>query len=106
MPEAKIGSLIRSTTSNSSDAWARWAARWVEGTLLWAASIGANTADKQMAIRIYRSDDGGRSWSRTRPRLSMQVQKPVQLDHRLNHSPAARAFREPLKNFTPLPCMK
>jgi hypothetical protein len=34
-----------------------------EGTLLWAGSIGSNTADKHMAIRIYRSDDEGRSWS-------------------------------------------
>jgi hypothetical protein len=34
-----------------------------EGTLLWAGSIGNNTANKDMAIRIYRSDDEGRSWS-------------------------------------------
>lgn len=31
-----------------------------EGTLLWA---GSNTADKHMAIRVYRRDDEGRSWS-------------------------------------------
>jgi hypothetical protein len=34
-----------------------------EGTLLWAGSIGNNTADQHMAIRIFRSDDEGRSWS-------------------------------------------
>jgi hypothetical protein len=34
-----------------------------EGTLLWAASIGNNTADKHMAIRVYRSGDEGRTWS-------------------------------------------
>ncbi|HEY0799309.1 MAG TPA: sialidase family protein [Steroidobacteraceae bacterium] len=34
-----------------------------EGTLLWAGSIGHDTADKHMAIRIYRSDDGGRNWT-------------------------------------------
>lgn len=34
-----------------------------EGTLLWAASIGSNTAGKHMTIRIYRSGDEGQSWS-------------------------------------------
>jgi hypothetical protein len=42
-----------------------------EGTLLWAGSIGNNTADKHMMVRIYRSDDEGRSWS-----LLTEVQSP------------------------------
>jgi hypothetical protein len=42
-----------------------------EGTLLWAGSIGNNTADKHMSIRIFRSDDEGRSWS-----LLSDVQSP------------------------------
>ena len=42
-----------------------------EGTLLWAGSIGNNTAERHMAIRIFRSDDEGRSWS-----LLSDVQSP------------------------------
>jgi hypothetical protein len=42
-----------------------------EGTLLWAGSIGNKTARTHMAIRIYRSDDEGRSWS-----LLSDVQSP------------------------------
>jgi hypothetical protein len=34
-----------------------------ERTLLWAGSIGQNTDDKHMAIRIYQSNDKRRSWS-------------------------------------------
>ena len=34
-----------------------------EGTLLWAASIGQDTADKHMSIHIYRSEDEGRNWT-------------------------------------------
>jgi hypothetical protein len=42
-----------------------------EGTLLWAASTGNNSPDKHMAIRIYRSDDAGRTWS-----FSAEVHSP------------------------------
>lgn len=34
-----------------------------KGTLLWAASVGQNAPDRRMAIKIYRSDDEGRTWS-------------------------------------------
>lgn len=33
------------------------------GTLLWAASVGADEADRRMSLRIWRSDDLGRTWS-------------------------------------------
>jgi hypothetical protein len=32
------------------------------GTLLWAGSVGAHTADKRMAIKVFRSEDEGVSW--------------------------------------------
>lgn len=34
-----------------------------KGTLLWAASVGQNAPDRRMTIKIYRSDDEGRTWS-------------------------------------------
>ncbi|WP_255952599.1 exo-alpha-sialidase [Streptomyces odontomachi] len=33
------------------------------GTLLWAASVGQDTADRRMSIRVFASTDVGRSWS-------------------------------------------
>ncbi|MGP9537142.1 sialidase family protein [Brachybacterium sp. AOP43-C2-M15] len=33
-----------------------------EGTLLWSASVGADTEDRRMSIRIWASTDVGRSW--------------------------------------------
>lgn len=33
-----------------------------EGTLLWAASVGADQTPRQMAIRVWASADRGRSW--------------------------------------------
>nr|WP_144300537.1 sialidase family protein [Stackebrandtia nassauensis] len=33
------------------------------GTLLWAASVGADEPDRRMSLRIWRSDDLGRTWS-------------------------------------------
>jgi hypothetical protein len=33
------------------------------GTLLWAGSVGQNTTPKLMKIKVYRSEDGGASWS-------------------------------------------
>ncbi|MGH8882793.1 MAG: exo-alpha-sialidase, partial [Stackebrandtia sp.] len=33
------------------------------GTLLWAASVGADEAGRRMALRVWRSDDLGRNWS-------------------------------------------
>lgn len=33
------------------------------GTLLWAASVGQDEQNRRMALRIWRSDDVGRTWS-------------------------------------------
>ena len=33
------------------------------GTLLWAGSVGQNTTPKLMKTKVYRSEDGGASWS-------------------------------------------
>jgi hypothetical protein len=33
------------------------------GTLLWAGAVGARTAAKRMAIKVFRSEDDGASWS-------------------------------------------
>ncbi|WP_344288567.1 sialidase family protein [Streptomyces synnematoformans] len=33
------------------------------GTLLWAASVGQDEADRRMALRVFTSTDTGRSWS-------------------------------------------
>lgn len=33
------------------------------GTLLWAASVGQDTPDRRMSIRVFKSTDLGRSWS-------------------------------------------
>lgn len=33
------------------------------GTLLWAASVGQDERDRRMALRIWRSNDVGRTWS-------------------------------------------
>lgn len=37
--------------------------RTAEGTLLWAASVGQETRNRRMALRVWRSDDHGRHWS-------------------------------------------
>ena len=34
------------------------------GTLLWSASVGADTAERRMSIRIWASTDVGRTWER------------------------------------------
>lgn len=33
------------------------------GTLLWSASVGQDEPDRRMALRVFRSDDVGRTWS-------------------------------------------
>lgn len=33
------------------------------GTLLWAASVGQDEADRRMALRVFKSNDVGRTWS-------------------------------------------
>jgi hypothetical protein len=34
-----------------------------QGTLLWAGSVGQDTTPRRMKIKVYRSEDGGASWS-------------------------------------------
>ncbi|MFJ8934863.1 hypothetical protein ACIRL0_03990 [Streptomyces sp. NPDC102365] len=33
------------------------------GTLLWAASVGQDETNRRMALRVFKSDDVGRTWS-------------------------------------------
>ncbi|GAA0318151.1 glycoside hydrolase [Actinoallomurus spadix] len=37
--------------------------RTAEGTLLWAASVGQSARPRAMALRVWRSDDHGRTWT-------------------------------------------